>query len=134
QIAALLSGDPQMAHAGQALQHQQEFGLTKAMEQRKQAEIERHNQASEPKVASDIFGRYNVHTGAPVAGGNNGAAGLLSPEAIDQQAQAYIKTGQLPSFGRANPALHSAIIQRAAEMSGGSDLATGRAGFHADTA
>jgi len=58
---------------------------------------------------------------------------LLSPEAIDQSANLYLKTGQLPSLGRANPLLHGAILKRAAELSGGSDIATNRANLKADT-
>lgn len=65
---------------------------------------------------------------------SGGATGGLSKEAIDQQAEKYYQTGQLPPSGRgaAGVALGRTIMQRASELHPGASLAEGTAEFAAN--
>ncbi len=67
-------------------------------------------------------------------GGGEGL--VLSPEALDQAAQTYLTTGQLPQLGmgRAGGAMKAKIANRAAELDPTADLAGNRAGFGANKA
>ncbi|HEX8875381.1 MAG TPA: hypothetical protein VF777_01435 [Phycisphaerales bacterium] len=76
--------------------------------------------------------------GKPGAGGTAGggaAGGALTPQAIDQLAEQFAKTGQIPQVGRgkAAPAIIARIVNRAAELHPDSDLAGNKAGYKADT-
>jgi len=77
-------------------------------------------------------GTLDVHTGKTTGGG---IESLMTPEAIDQSARAYLKQGPsaLPSMGRANPVIHGLIIKRAAELDPGGDLTANKATTKADT-
>lgn len=65
---------------------------------------------------------------------SGGATGGLSQAAIDQQAEKYYQTGQLPPSGRgaAGVALGRTIMQRASELHPGASLAEGSAEFAAN--
>lgn len=91
--------------------------------------------AAIPKVMSVAPGSdvVDARTGKKLSSGG-GVDAMLSPEALDRQAALYNSTGSLPSFGRANPVIHGAIIRRAAELSNGSDLAGTQASFKGDSA
>jgi hypothetical protein len=86
-----------------------------------------------PKYTSDFMGRiYNQRTGQVVQG-SGGTGQMISPEAIDQAAHAYLQTQQLPNFGRANPLIHGQIIKRAAELDPNASLTGNKASYKADT-
>ena len=59
----------------------------------------------------------------------------LTPEALDQSAQRYLQTGELPSLGMGSAAAAGryAILNRAAELSGTSNIASNRANYRADS-
>jgi len=65
-----------------------------------------------------------------------GATGGLDQAAIDQQAEKYFQTGQLPPVGRsaAGLALSRQIMERASQIHPGESLAAGSAAYHANTA
>lgn len=67
----------------------------------------------------------------PVININSGADGGFSQAALDQAAQLYATTGQMPAlgFGKAGAQLRIAIANRAAELYPGADLASNKAGF-----
>lgn len=60
-------------------------------------------------------------------------SGLLNDQAKDMAAENYFQTGQLPSGAR-SPAIISAIINRAAELHPGGNLAGNKAAFEANKA
>jgi hypothetical protein len=65
-----------------------------------------------------------------------GAALSLSPQALDNAAQLYNQTAQLPpmGMGKQGAAVRSSILNRAAELSGATNLASNKADYKADTA
>lgn len=77
---------------------------------------------------------YNKHTGQTKKGSGSAPA-LLSPEALDMNAQNFIQSGTLPSvgMGAAGAAVRRQIINRAAEMNGGANIAVNKASYKADT-
>ncbi len=68
-------------------------------------------------------------------GAQSDVAPKLSPAGMDVAAENYAKTGQLPpmGMGKQGAAVRTAIINRAAELHPGLDLATNRATFGSDT-
>jgi len=152
QIAALLSGDPHMAQAGQALQHQQEIAPHLALQRQQLAQggpqealggqtpstfelLTKRGAVSKYIPVAPGSEMRSSQTGLPPPGssGTSGLDSLISPEAIDQHAQAYLQGRPLPNFGRANPIVHGAIIKRAAELNPSANLALGAASTKADT-
>lgn len=71
-------------------------------------------------------------TGAPTGQ----AAGGLSPEALEMQAQAYLDTGRLPSmgYGRAAQGVRQQIMNKAAEQTGGGSIAGAQMMYKGDAA
>lgn len=58
----------------------------------------------------------------------------LSAGALDEAAQAYLKTGVMPTLGMKDPGNRQKIMNRAAEMSNGTaDIAGNKAGYKADS-
>lgn len=64
-----------------------------------------------------------------------GAGGLLSPDALDQVAELFSTTGQLPSLGQgpAGAAVRRQIVNRAAELHPDGNLAGNKANYKADS-
>lgn len=64
-----------------------------------------------------------------------GAGGLLSPDALDQVAELFSTTGQLPSLGQgpAGAAVRRQIVNRAAELHPDGNLAGNKADYKADS-
>jgi hypothetical protein len=60
--------------------------------------------------------------------------GSLSPAAIDQATQLYLKTGQLPNLGARAIGAKTQILERAPVMSPGADIASNKAELHANQA
>lgn len=59
--------------------------------------------------------------------------GALTDAALDQSAQRYLETGQLPA-GMRSPGMSSAIINRAGQLGGGQNIAANTAAFEANKA
>lgn len=78
---------------------------------------------------------YDVRTGATKGGGGGGPPGL-TPQALDQIAEQFHTTGQLPptGMGAAGMLMRKAIINRAAELHPDANLAGNKAGYKADSA
>ncbi len=79
--------------------------------------------------------RHNMATEALMGGQLPGGGGMLSPDAIDQAAEMYSRTGQLPQIvrGKSGAALAGQIASRAAALHPEADLAGNKAGYKADT-
>ena len=77
-------------------------------------------------------GVYNVHTGDQKVG--SAPTSALSGPALDQAAEMFHTTGQLPSvgMGAAGALVRRQIINRAAELHPDANLAANKAGFKAD--
>lgn len=90
------------------------------------------NAANEYKARIEFANRKR-----PVGEGGGGVGAALTPDAIDQAANLYLKTGQLPSFGMGKSAtgIRTAILNRAAELGHGAetDIATNKATYKSDT-
>jgi hypothetical protein len=91
--------------------------------------------AQVPKYASDMFGRYDTRTGAgvPISSADNPLA--MSPAALDQAAELFARTGQLPPTvrGRSGPVVAKQIADRAATLHPDANLAENKATYKADT-
>jgi|GEM_PF-4364857 len=98
--------------------------------------MEKYAQAQQAKYAfNPVDGSiFNTKNGQRNAGAGGQVAGL-DDAAVDQGANLYIKTGTLPAVGNgaAGGALRRRILNRAAELSQGADIAGNKAGYHADT-
>lgn len=116
-----------------------------AIDQEAQARLARQeqqtaaNQAQQRKDAEAVAAetrRHNKITESIQGGGTGGPGGGLSPEAMDQAAERYSTTGQLPpaSRGVAGLAQSRAIINRAAELHPGQTLAANSAEYKANEA
>lgn len=64
------------------------------------------------------------------------AAAVLSPDAIEENARLYLKTGTMPTLGMKDPGNRAKILNRAAELAGGGggDVAANKADYKADAA
>lgn len=83
--------------------------------------------------------QFNINVANATGGGPNGQSPAqrfgVSPEAFDQAAEKYYQTGQLPPIGRGNPnamAMNRALMNRAAELHPGGNLAGNQAAFSAN--
>lgn len=84
--------------------------------------------ADEKRAALDEAHRHNVATEPSVDA-------VLSPEAVDQNARVFLKTGVMPVLGQKDPNNRQRIANRAAELSkdGGGDIAANKADYKADS-
>ncbi len=87
------------------------------------AETARHNRAEEGLAGQRLKQQ-----------GSEDTALALTPAGLDVTAENFFKTGQLPpmGMGKQGAAIRTKIINRAAELHPGMDLASNRAGFQAD--
>lgn len=161
-MAGMLSGDPviqgYLQHAPQMEMAQE--NLRKAQEERTALATPEAGAAGRQLLSKFGFGvseatpnatvrallptaekGYAAETSAQarrdVARMNMGGGGsMLDPAALDQAAEMYATTGQLPSMGMgaAGSALKRQIANRAAELRPEANLAGNKAGFHADQA
>lgn len=60
-------------------------------------------------------------------------ASTLSDDAIDQNARQYLQTGVMPVLGMKDPGNRAKILNRAAELDAGGNVAANKAGYKADT-
>jgi hypothetical protein len=61
------------------------------------------------------------------------AAASLSDDAIDQNARQYLQTGVMPVLGQRDPGNRAKILNRAAELDAGGNVAANKASFKADS-
>jgi len=101
---------------------------TAARFERTQAEVERNNRAQ------NAIAGQNAATSARTAAASAGDKTELSPEGLDAAAMMFAKTGQLPALGNGDKSTRKAIINRAAALVPGLDVATAKADFGANTA
>lgn len=81
-----------------------------------------------------MYGQKAAQGGPKVLYGGSDP-GMLTGAALDQAANVYNRTGQMPQGLGRNGVTQRAILDRAAQLAGGestNDLLTGRAGFKAD--
>lgn len=127
------------AQAAELRQKVQNEGPQEALGGQSPSVFERLTKRSEvPKFSVNpaTGGLYNARTGKSVEGGGGGG-GLpgLTPQALDQIAEQFHTTGQLPptGMGAAGLLMRKAIINRAAELHPDANLAGNKAGFKADS-
>lgn len=105
------------------------------------AEVARHNQAVEAGSAESRAetARHNRATEGETARHNRAmedGGGAITPEGLNMVAHQFAMTGQLPAMGMGAKAaqMRSAIINKAAELYPGSDLASNRAAYESNKA
>jgi hypothetical protein len=83
-----------------------------------------------------LRGQYGLRAAEVRSGvGAGGVGGALTPEALDIVAENFAKTGTMPpmGMGTAGAIIRKQIMNRAAELHPGTDLASSKAGYGADT-
>jgi hypothetical protein len=96
-------------------------GLTAGRAAAAQVETVRHNRATEAEARAKATQAQGDKTD-------------LTPEGLDAAAMMFAKTGQLPALGNGDKSTRKAIINRAAVMVPGLDVASAKADFGANTA
>lgn len=163
-LIAALTGNKQLAGAGDALmgnvQQQQQYAMQAPHMQAQTAKLQQEVQAAGPQqslggqtpsnyemltkrqgaakfAANPATGAlYDVRTGKTAGGGGGGAPGGLSGPALDQIAEQFHTTGQLPptGMGAAGMLMRKQIINRASELHPDANLAGNKADYKADSA
>lgn len=91
------------------------------------AEAARHNRSQEG------FERQRIGIEAQKAAQAQNDVTNLTPEGLDAAAMMFAKTGQLPALGMGDKTTRKAIINRAAAMTPGLDIASAKADFGANS-